>query len=398
MSLLRFAAKNIIGNLFRSLAILVVAALVAGLALIATVIVRGAQSGLQANLSRLGADILVLPWGTMTEKIEGIRLMSAPIEGWMPYASLEKVAAVEGVAQVSPQLYLTNLDDSPYSPYPDTHLVAFDAYTDFTLRPWLKETALGELEAGGAIAGAYVAFPNGGEAFTLYETPLKLVDRLAPTETSIDNTLFISFETAEQMIARSQTQGERALNLIPGTISAIMVRITLDSDPHEVATRILEGVNGVTPLETPNLFQTERLQMIGILRVLLGSLVAIWALAVVFMGLVFSIAVNERRFEIGALRAMGFPSRLIFKTLLVEGAALAVAGGFFGVLITTLSLAITGEQIMKLGNLPLSMPSTAGLITFSLGGQTLALVSVTLAALIPSWRISHEEVALSMRE
>ncbi|MGD2050103.1 MAG: FtsX-like permease family protein, partial [Chloroflexota bacterium] len=381
-------------NAFRSLAILVVAALVAGLALIATVIVRGAEASLRTNLSRLGADILVLPWGTMTEKIEGIRLMSAPIEGWMPRNSMEKVAAVDGVAAVSPQLYLASLEDSPYSPYPQIHLVAFDPATDFTLRPWLAPGRLADLAEGDAIAGAYFTLPVGSDEFSLFGTPLKLVDRLAPTETSIDNTLFVSFETADQMILRSQG----ALNIIPGTISAIMVRLTFDSDPHQVAGRILEDVPGVTPLETPNMFQTERRQMIGILRTLLGSLVAIWILAVVFMGLVFSIAVNERRFEIGALRAIGFPSRLIFRTLLMEGATLAIIGGFAGILITNLGFAAFGDQLMRLANLPLSFPSIPGLISFSLGGQTLALVSVTLAGFIPAWRISHEEVAMTMRE
>ena len=123
-----------------------------------------------------------------------------------------------------------------------------------------------------------------------------------------------------------------------------------------------------------------------------------WILAVVFMGLVFSIAVNERRFEIGALRAIGFPSQLILKTLLVEGSALALVGGFAGVLLTNLGFAAFGEQVMSSANLPLRFPSTLGLISFSLGGQTLALLSVTLAGFIPAWRISHEEVAMTMRE
>ena len=161
---------------------------------------------------------------------------------------------------------------------------------------------------------------------------------------------------------------------------------------------MLEEVDSVTPLETPNFFQTERRQMIGILRILLGSLGGIWALSMVFMGLVFSFAVNERRYEIGALRAIGFPSRLIFRVLLLEGATLAIAGGFAGVLITILGFAVFGNQVERITNLPLSFPSTLGLISFSLSGQTLAFVSVTIAAFIPAWRISHEEVALTMRE
>jgi hypothetical protein len=139
------------------------------------------------------------------------------------------------------------------------------------------------------------------------------VDRLAQTETSLDDTLFVSFETAESMIAWSAAQGNDGLSVMPGTISAVMVRLDLGSEPREVSVRILEQVSGVVPMETPNLFQTERRQMIGILQTLLGVLGGIWALAIVFMGLVFSIAVNERRFEIGVLRALGFASTWIMK-------------------------------------------------------------------------------------
>jgi putative ABC transport system permease protein len=102
VSLLRFAWRNILGDGFRSLAVFSCAAIVASMALIATVVVRGAQAGLQQNLQRMGADILVLPWGTIIEKIDGARLMSAAIDGWMPRAYIEKTAAVEGCSESVP--------------------------------------------------------------------------------------------------------------------------------------------------------------------------------------------------------------------------------------------------------------------------------------------------------
>lgn len=397
MSRLQLAWKNILGNAFRSLAIFLCAALVAGLALTATFVVRGAESGLHSNLERLGADLLVLPWGTITENIEGIRLMSAAVKGWMPRATLDKIAAVDGVDQVSPQWYLATLNDSPYSPYPQTHLVAFDPATDFTLRPWLEGGLAEGLAEGEAIAGAHIALP-GGNTVTLYGARLRLVDRLAQTETSLDDTLFVSFETVERMIAWSATQGNDGLSVMPGSISAVMVRLDLGSEPREVSVRILEEVAGVVPLETPNLFQTERRQMIGILHTLLGALGGIWALAVVFMGLVFSIAVNERRFEIGVLRALGFASPWILKALLLEGATLALAGGFVGVLTTILAFAALGGQAIRLTGLPLHVPPPLELLSISVGGQSLALASVVLAAFIPAWRISRDEVAVTLRD
>jgi putative ABC transport system permease protein len=389
--------KNVVGNGFRSLAILICAAVVASLVLTATFVVRGAEDSLHRSLERLGADMLVLPWGTMTEKIGGIRLMSAAINGWMPRGVLEDVAAVEGVAKVSPQLYLATLEDSPYASVGDVFVVAYEPETDFALKPWLEDRASAGLAVGEAMAGARIVFPR-GEKIALYGHDLEIVEQLEPTATSIDSTLFVSFETAERMIAWSRGQAKGELTARPGTISAIMVNAELESDPHEVAVRILEQVHGVVPLETPDLFQSERRQMVGVLGTLLTMLGLIWALTLVFMGLVFSVAANERRWDIGVLRALGFPRQLVLKVLLLEGAALAAAGGAVGVLISIVGFSVFGDELTRLAKLPLQIPPPLRLISLSLGGQSLALLSVTLAAFLPAWRISHQEVALTMRE
>jgi putative ABC transport system permease protein len=398
LSLLRLVLKNIAGNAFRSLAVFFCAALVASLVLAATFVVRGAEASLRLNLQRLGADILVLPWGTMTEKIGGVRLMSAAIDGWMPLAYLERIAALAGVDEVSPQLHLASLQDSPYCPRPEMYVVAYDPATDFTLDPWLEQGMEEGLGVGEAIAGARITIPGGGSALSLFGYPLDLVDRLEPTATSIDDTVFVNFETAEEMLAWSQEQGIQDLEVMPGSISAIMVKLTLGSDPHEIAVRILEQVPGVVPLETPGLFQAERQQMIGVLRTMLSLLGVIWALTLVFLGLVFAVAANERRWEIGVLRALGLSRSFVLKELLLEGATLALIGGFVGVIGSIVGFSVLGDQVVRVVKLPLQFPSPLGLLSISLAGQAMALVSVALAAFIPAWRISHQEVALTMRE
>jgi putative ABC transport system permease protein len=138
--------------------------------------------------------------------------------------------------------------------------------------------------------------------------------------------------------------------------------------------------------------------MIGVLRTILGLLGVIWALTVVFLGLVFAIAASERRWEIGVLRALGLSRSFVLRALLLEGATLALAGGFAGVVIAATGFAALGEQVATVVKLPLQFPSPLALLSLALGGQATALASVALAAFIPAWRISHEEVALSMRE
>jgi len=398
LSLLRLVLKNIAGNAFRSLAVFLCAALVASTVLVATFVVRGAEASLRLNLQRLGADLLVLPWGTMTDSLGGVRLMSAAIEGWMPRAHLATIAGLDGVQAASPQLHLASLQDSPYCPRPEMYLVAFDPGTDFTLTPWIAQGPGKDLGVGEAIVGARIVIPGGGSTLSLFGYPLDRVDRLEPTATSIDDTVFVSFETAEQILDWTQERGVQGLDVMPGSISAIMVKATLDSDPHEVAVRILEEMHGVVPLETPGLFQAERRQMIGVLRTLLTLLGVIWALTLVFLGLVFAVAANERRWEIGVLRALGLSQSLVLKEFLMEGAALALVGGLSGVLAAIVGFASLGDRLVTAIQLPLQNPSTPELLIISLAGQVMALLSVALAAFIPAWQISHQEVALHMRE
>jgi len=405
VKLSRLIWKNVTGNGFRSLAILLCAALVAGLALAATLVIRGAEASLRLNLQRLGADILVLPWGTMTEKIGGARLVSAAIDGWMPRAYMDRVARLDGVAQVSPQLHLATWQDDPLCPGSEAFLVAYDPATDFVLHPWLEQNANASAAGrptGTAIVGARIEVPDGNQ-LTLYGQPVQVTHRLASTATSIDQTVFVDMQTAERIIASANAEndqniGDRALKAEPGTFSAVMVKVELGSDPHEVAVRILEQVPGVVPLETPDLFQTERRQMVGILRTMWILLAVIWGLTVTFMALVFTVAVHERRAEIGVLRALGFPQVLVLKALLLEGAVLALLGGLMGVTATGIGFVAFSERVVQVTRLPLQLPSPAGFVSLSLGGQMMALISVVLAAFVPAWKISRQDVALVMRD
>lgn len=398
MSLLRLVMKNIAGNAFRSLTVFLCAALVASMVLTATFVVRGAEASLRTNLQRLGADLLVLPWGTMTDRLGGVRLMSAAIEGWMPRAHLARIAALEGVDQVSPQLHLARLQDSPYSARPEIYLVAYDPETDFTLSPWLEEGLAKGLGLGQAITGARITVPEGGNEISLLGYSLERVDRLEPTATSIDDTVFVNFETAEQMLAWTQAQRIPGMEVMPGSVSAILVKVRLDRDPHQVAVQMLEQVNGVIPLETPGLFQAERRQMIGVLRTMLGLLGLIWALTLVFLGLVFAVTANERRWEIGVLRAIGLPKSMILWEFLLEGAVLALAGGLTGVIAAITGLFLLGDRLVQMVQLPLQYPPPLELSAIALAGLAMALLSVVLAAFVPAWQTSHQEVALHMRE
>jgi putative ABC transport system permease protein len=390
--------RNITGKLFRSGAILACAALVAGLSLSATLVVRGAERGLRQNLSRMGADLLIIPWGTMSQDFDGAHLVGLMTERWMPRTYMERVRAVEGVEAITPQLYLSTLIDSPYCSSSEMHLVAYDPSSDFVLKPWLEHDPIGNLRLGEAVGGAAVAGPDDGDTIQVYDYPLKLVRTLQESGGDVDQTLFVSFDTAMAMLEVLESQLRPPFEIAPGTISSAMVKVELGRDPHEVAMRILEQVPGVVPIESTGFFQTQRAQMVGLLRAVLVLAGLTWLLSTLFMGMVFSLAANEREREIGVLRALGATSTLVLQTLLLEGVALALSGGIAGLGLTVLATAYLQEPIARIAGIQIQLPSAPVLAGLVAAGLALAALSVTVAAWIPAARVSRQEPALAMRE
>jgi putative ABC transport system permease protein len=389
--------KNVTGRAFRSVAVFLCAALVAGLALTATLVIRGAENSLRASLQQLGADLVIIPWGTMSQGIDGARLMSSASTRWMPRAYMEKVAALPEVDKVSPQLFLAALPDLPACGEPSVNLVAFDPATDFTVTPWLppgrEDLTLGpdQALAGNCLAGQV------GKTVSVFGYPLELVATLAPTGTDTDWGMFVTFETAERLRQAFAADRRRPIQFAPDSISVMMVRVALHGDAHQVTLDILDKVPRLLPLESPNLFQVQRDQVAALLRAVVGMLATIWGLAMLFVGLVFTLAANERQRELAVLRALGADRGFVMTSLLAEGALLAVGGGLLGIGLVGAVLLAFGGRLGAL-ELPFFVPPLGVYLGLGLGAVALAALTVMLAAALPTWRAAQQEVSLAMRE
>lgn len=397
MSLFRLAWKNIRGKTFRSVVVALCALLLAAFVLSTTLIMRGSETSLRLAIQRLGADIVVVP-SSAVAKVETALLTGIPSEVWMPRADLDKVKAVKGVAQASPQEYLATLKDAACCSMSNMFLVVYDPATDFTVQPWLKEKLGTDLKLGEVVGGTYIFTPEGSENILLYGYFVTLKANLEPTGTGLDQTMFFTEETARDISRISQSRAVTPLNIPPDSVSAIMVKVAPDTDPHEVALQIAKELPDVTPIESPNLFKAYRQQMTGILNTLVAILVITWLLSVVLIGLVFSMAAYERRRELGVLRALGATRNFVLRSLLTEAGLLALSGGLTGGLLVAIGAYALRKAIVDNLGITFVFPDVPGLL-WQIGlGLGLALVSVTLAALIPAYRISHEDPAVAMRE
>ena len=397
MNLLGLARRNISGNAFRSWAVGLCAFLVAGLALGTAIILRGADSSLQLASERLGADIVVVPEGTV-DKVEGALLMGHTTRVWMPSSNLEQVAAIPGVAAATPQIYLSTLENASCCSQPNMFLVVYDPASDFALQPWLEHTVGQRLKLGEVVGGAHVFVPPGEQNISIYGYLVTLKANLEPTGTGIDQSMFLTRETARDVARVSLTMAQKPLLVPENQVSAVLVRLAAGADPEATAVEIMRSVPGVTPVVSANLFHSQRKQLDALRGGIVATLALTLALSIILIGLVFSMAANERRRELGVLRAMGGNRMFVFRTLLAEAGILAVAGASAGIGLTVLVLYLFHTLIVVTLGLPVLLPSVPSLVVQVLVGLGVALIVITLAALLPAIRISRLDPAIAMRE
>ena len=303
MNPLRLAWKKLSGVELRSWVVALSALGVAVFALFATLGLRGAANSLELAADRMGADIVVVPAGAET-KMEGALLTGVPAQFWMPAENVAKLKAIPGVEAVSRQVYLTTLKGASCCSVSEMFMIAYDPETDFTVRPWLDKQAPSGLGLNEVIGGAHIAATEGNDGIRLYGDLVTLKGNLEPTGTWLDQSLFFTLDTAHNIARISETQGAEPLVIPPDQVSAVLVKTEPGADNEQVAVEILRTLPGVYPVQSADLFQSSRLHLTSLLKTVVTTMTLIWPLAIVLIGMVFLIAANDRRKDMGALRAL----------------------------------------------------------------------------------------------
>lgn len=162
--------------------------------------------------------------------------------------------------------------------------------------------------------------------------------------------------------------------------AAIDAEFASDSDPTH------------TRPETAFVAQTARdlLTLVGFTRwVGLGAVVAVLAL----VANTTLLAVRARVQEHAVLRTIGFGDAALGWLVVVEGMALALAGGAVGALSAVFALGASGLSLASEGLSIVFTPSTEVIVISLLIALALGLI----AGLVPAWRAVHRPITASLR-
>lgn len=397
MNLFRLALKNIEDNAFRSWIVAICAGLVVAFIIGATLVINGSQESMQKVTERLGADITVIPSGNQTI-VEQAFLMGVPVDIWMDRDIVEEIAAMDGVAIVSPQLFLSTMRGASCCSVSDMFMVAYDPATDFTVHPWMEENLGRELMLGEAFGGVYISDSEGRDDILVYGYSIELLGNLEPTGSGLDQSLFFTYETAMDIARHSPMQAERELIINPNAISTALVRLEDTADPFLVAQEIEASIPGINAITSANLFREQRERVDSLVNSVTSLSIIAWVMALVLIGFVTSTAISSRTQEIGVLRVLGANRTDVIKTLLLESSLLTIGGSLVGIIFAIAVITLFRNLIMNILEVPIYIPNIGELLLLMLIVVSLSLASVFLATLIPILRISNQEPSTSIKE
>ncbi len=322
-SIIHIAWKTVSRKIFRNLVLAAAVALLVSLLVFALLFNRAVNDDIEAASRKLGADIVLVPVEAI-EMAEEFILESKKKDFYMDREVYETVRTLPEVEKATYQIYLQTLESGCCS-IVEGQVVAFDPDTDFVISPWFEKPPppLGD---GEVYIGSYVYEYLGLiKTLDLFNREVKVVGDLMETGTGLDHGIFMRVKDLNK-ISKSVTGKYK-----PGMISIIFVKLKEGADLDDFNNTLAVMFPNIGTMTRGNIGADVRATLRDITRVFSITILISSALAVLLAWSTFTALANERRREVGILRAIGAHKSHIMKMFLSEAAIISLLGGFVGI-------------------------------------------------------------------
>lgn len=322
-SILHIAWKTVSRKIFRNIVLAAAVSLLVSLLVFALLFNRAVHDDIEAASKKLGAEIVMVPVGAI-EKAEEFILESKKKDFYMDREVYEKVKDLPEIEKATFQIYLETLESGCCS-IVEGQVVAFDPETDFVISPWFSEPPK-PLEEGEVYIGSYVYEYLGLiKTMALFNKEVKVVGDLRETGTGLDHGIFMRVEDLDKISA--SVTGKYS----PGKISIIFIKLKEGVELVDATNKIQGMFPNIGTMTRGSIGADVRTTLKDITSVFSITILISSALAVLLAWSTFTALANERRREVGILRAIGAHRSHIMKMFLSEAAIISLLGGIIGI-------------------------------------------------------------------
>lgn len=391
--LFELAAQNLGRRKTRTFLLLAAVAICSGAVFTGAVLMLSIRNSMDIGFTRLGADMLIVPEGTLTN-ITAALLTVEPTELTLDEDILDRLAKLKGVSRLGPQRIVRTEALGSVDRGHSTDLIAFDPARDITVQPWLAERLDRPLGKGDVIIGGRRDETLGSELL-LFGMRHVVYGKLEKTAVGThERGLFMSFETFDPLREPMRSNLGAKPYLQPNRLSGVLVELAPGATAKQMQFAIMANFPGLRTIASESTLTSIRQSLSTLLEGALALMIIMFVSAASLVCMLFSVIITERRRELGLLMAIGARPWQVVGILVTEAAIATALGGFLGCLLGVLLMrSYQHSLVYHLASMgaPFVWLSSPAILSIALACVTLASLIGTLGVLLPAWRTSRRE-------
>lgn len=390
------AGENLKRKKYRAVCLIVLVALCSFTIFAGGVFNVKLRNGLETLSGRLGADLLVVPYG-YEKDMQVALLRGEPSTFYLKADLAGRLAGLPGVLAASPQLFMASLSAGCCTA--KVQLIGFDPVTDFVLRPWMQTRLDRPLGPDEVVVGARI-IPGLGEDITFFGRTFKIAAKMDSTGMGFDTSVFMTLETARNLMLEAGLVSGEA-EAIKDYVSSVIIKTDTDANPKDVANSIFQAYAVDYNLDivvTKSMLSGLAGKLRNISYVIYGLSGLLWLLAVAILCLIFSVSLNERKRELSLLRILGASRAWLARLILAEALLISLPGACLGIIFGAVIVFPFDALIfnyLALPPMPITGVAVAGLAFLSL---LVGAVAGPLAAINAVLSITRFDTYSTLRE
>ncbi|QOX63193.1 FtsX-like permease family protein [Anoxybacterium hadale] len=363
--------------------------------LILTTSLRG---GLDSMRQRLGADFMVVPDGNQA-KFEGALLRGEPGTFYFGKDTEKILSGIDGIVKTTPQFFITSLSTDCCS-Y-QVQLIGYEPKTDFVIAPWISGQLQKDLEKGELVVGSKLD-NKVGDTLKFFGCEYVVAGRLEETGMGFDTSVFMNFDTAQNVLDHAREKGINYRFNNGDSISAVMVKAEDGYDApvinNTIVDRLREAGIKADVVASRTILTTAADHIKQFIVYVKVFSVMLWVLTAALLSVVFTFSVHERKKEIAVLRILGATKGKLMQLIFGEAALIGAGGSLIGLILAFLILFPFGNLISLKLNLPFVLPSPQWIALLSMLSFLLTGAAGPAASVFSAYRIVKNEIHATMRE
>lgn len=355
------------------------------------------QTGMENMEKRLGADLMVVP-KEASDTAEDVLLEGSRSYIYFDKSVYDTISGMEGVQEATAQFYFKSMAADCCSS--EVEIVFYDPATDFLVSPWISDSYTGKQTAEMAVVGSSVSVSK-EHTITLFGREYAVAAQMAKTGTSMDNSVYFTFDSVNQILTDAEEKGAYILDSQKETdlISTVFLNVAEGYKTQDILkqlhSQVTEEVAVVYPKEMADSLASNLNGIYDVIGIVLGIVIGLS----LFILLIISItSANARKQEISILRVLGASKGKMAGLLMKESVAISLLGAALGCAIAALLVIPFGNYI----GLKLAMAYVGPNVWQLLAGGVAVVAAVVLigvaAAVYPAIHVCSMEPYTALRK